>query len=78
MNTFLNIQQELGGIPRNEAIPKIILTLGLHKKINLRGQREQYNSVLLTRYMDNAEKRKCKGTRINSGIVESKYRINKK
>jgi hypothetical protein len=65
MNTFLNIAQEsnTSDLTRVQLLSR--LNGSLHDKINSRGHKEQFTSVLLQHYYpnENVAKRRCKGTK---------------
>ena len=75
MNTFSSIAQEskVSDLTRSELLTR--LGGDIHEKINQRGSREQYASLLLNHYYpnENIRKRLCKGTYSSGAEFFSKY-----
>lgn len=76
MNTFFNIAQEsvTSDLTRAELFKRLAAP-SLHDRINNRGGREQYASLLLRHYYpnENIGKRRCKGTLVKKNCFSSKY-----
>jgi hypothetical protein len=74
MNTFFNLFWETKLSNPREMYEKYKVG-SLHERINNRGAREQYATLLLTHYFpnENIEVRKCKGTFIRNNVFYSKF-----
>ena len=65
MNTFMNLQIESEN--KNKALQMLKATL-LHNRINTRGAREQWSSVMLSHMSNEIAHKRAKGSYVKSNV----------